>query len=211
MKKTWILIGILMLTITICIVAGSYAKYSSSASAHTETPAGAWIVKVNNTDISAENVITNFTISNLSYPNSQYVAQNKIAPGSNGYFDIVIDPTGCSTAIQYDVTLDTSELSLINSIRLESAALIVNGVEDVTGIVRTGENTYSGIIDLDDVKDETTSTVRFYIRWEDDGTGVNDNTDTAIGLTQNISAEIPVQVVVSQYRGETLEEYEEEP
>lgn len=209
MKKTWILIGIIMLTITICIVAGSYAKYASSATAQAETPAGAWVVKVNDTDISAENVITNFTISNLSYPNSQYVAQNKIAPGSNGYFDIVIDPAGCSTAIQYDVTLDTSELSLINSIRFESAALIVNGVEDTTGIVRTGENTYSGIINLDDVKNETTSTVRFYIKWEDDGTGVNDNTDTALGLTQNVSAEIPVQVIASQYRGETLEEYVE--
>ena len=51
MRKTWILIGTIMLLFTIYQVATSYAKYSNTATATVEKQAGAWIVKVNNQNI----------------------------------------------------------------------------------------------------------------------------------------------------------------
>lgn len=52
MKKTWIFMGMLMLLLTIYQVGATYAKYTTSATASVEKQAGAWVIKVNNSDIS---------------------------------------------------------------------------------------------------------------------------------------------------------------
>lgn len=206
MKKTWILIGTIMLLYTLYQVAISYAKYSNTASATVEKQAGAWIVKVNNQNIvNSSGTATTFNINNLTYPSSsQYVAQNKMAPGTNGYFDIIIDPTGCSVAIRYDVKLDVESLDIIDSIKFSSAYRVVNNTEVSEGIIETDENTYSGIISLADVKNSVPTTVRFYLEWEEKGSAAADAADSELGLVRGNITSLPVKVEVSQYLGETL-------
>lgn len=75
---------------------------------------------------------TTFTIDTLTYPDNEYVVENKLAPASSGYFDIVIDPTGSSVAIRVDVTLDVEDLSILDSIGFTAACRVVNG-EEVAG------------------------------------------------------------------------------
>ena len=204
MKRTYTFLGIIMLIFTFYQIATSYAKYIAEATAVVEKQAGAWAIKVNNTDISNSNSETTFNVDNLIFPESAFVAENKLAPGANGYFEIVIDSTGSSVAVRYDVTLVVDNLNIIDSIRFTKACIVVDGEEVEEGIVKTGDNTYSGVISLEDVTNEVQTTLRFYIGWEELENGQGDIADTELGLIKDISTNIPVDVVVTQYLGEPI-------
>ena len=203
MKKTSIIISMLLIVITLYNIVNSYAKYVTQASGSMEKQAGAWVIKVNNSDISSRNVTRTFTINNLTLLNNEYVVDGKIAPNSVGYFDISIDPTGTSTAVRFDVTLDFSDFENVDAIHFESACLVVNGVENTSGMTRTARNTYTGIIPLADVKQNIITTARLYIKWEDS------QNDIDLGLIQNNQLDLPIEVDVSQYMGEVLVEYQD--
>ena len=204
MKRTYTLLGIIMLIFTFYQIATSYAKYIAEATAVVEKQAGAWAIKVNDTDISNSNSETTFNVDNLIFPESAFVAENKLAPGANGYFEIVIDSTGSSVAVRYDVTLVVDNLNIIDSIRFTKACIVVDGEEVEEGIIKTGDNTYSGVISLEDVTNEVQTTLRFYIGWEELENGQGDIADTELGLIKDISTNIPVDVVVTQYLGEPI-------
>lgn len=205
MKRTWILIGMAMLLLTSYQIATTYAKYTTEATGTVEKYAGAWVINVNNTNISNGSQQNSFTISQLTYPAAQNVAPNKMAPSSTGYFEITINPTGSSVAVRYDITLDIQNFNILDSIKFNSVCKVVNGQEVSQGIVQTGTNTYSGIISLNDVKNSVPTTLRFYLEWENKGTDAGDEEDSALGLVKNTTVGLPVTVVVSQYSGETLE------
>lgn len=196
-----------MLIVTIFVIANSYAKYIAEASGTIERQAGAWVIKVNDTDISSSSSETEFKIDKLTYKKNDYVEEGKIAPSSVGYFDVTIDPSGTSTAVRFDVTIDTTELGISDAINFTDAKLVVDGVESDKTLTRTAEKTYSGIISLDDVQKGVLTTARFYIKWNDEETTLGDKSDSQIGSTKDVSLGLPIVVVVSQYLGETLEEY----
>ena len=207
MKKTWILVGIIMLLFTSYQIATSYAKYTTEADGTAQKQSGAWVIKLNDNDISNSNSETTFDIDELTFPENEFVAEGKLAPASSGYFDVIIDPTGSSVAVRFDVTLDVSGLSQYDAINFTAAYRVINGEEVSEGMVRTADHTYSGIISLNDVKNGVASTMRFYIGWEEDESEEGDEADTQLGNIKDISAQLPVNVVISQYSGEQLEEY----
>ncbi len=60
-------------------------------------------------------------------------------------------------------------------------------------MIRTANGTYTGIIPLSDVKQNTITTARLYIKWEDS------ETDIVLGLIKNNQLNLPIEVDVSQY------------
>ena len=106
MRKIWILSALIMLLVTLYQINSTYAKYFTQANGIVEETIGAWIVKVNDTNIATESTVENFTINALKYNSNDYVLEGKIAPGLLGYFDITIDATEASVAVRYDVTID---------------------------------------------------------------------------------------------------------
>lgn len=207
MRKIWILSALIMLLITLYQINSAYAKYSTEAEGIVEETIGAWIVKVNNTNIATEANVENFTIDALTYNSNDYVLDGKIAPGLLGYFDITIDATEASVAVKYDVTIDFSKLNLSDSIKFTKLVTVTDGIESEEGIIQTGESTYTGVVSLDDISAGKTNTLRVYLSWEDDGTGINDEEDSILGTTKDIQVSIPVQVKASQYLGEEILEY----
>lgn len=205
MKKIWVLICLIMILVTIYKISESYAKYVSEASGTMEKQAGAWVIKVNDIDISSGSVTHEFNVRNFTFLENSYVAPGKLAPDSEGYFDIDIDPTGTSVAIRFDATLDFSELEVSDNINFDYACKVVDGVEETSGMIRTARNTYTGIITLDEVTNEQITTARFYIMW--DG---NDNVaDMILGVTnEGITLNMPIDITVSQYFGESIVEYQ---
>ena len=208
MKKIWILSALIMLLITLYQINSAYAKYSTEAQGIVEETIGAWIVKVNDTNIATEANVENFTIDALTYNSNDYVLEGKIAPGLSGYFDVTIDATEASVAVRYDVTIDFSKLDLSDSIKFTKLVTVVDGVESEEGITQTEESTYTGVVTLDDISAGKTNTLRVYLSWEDDGTGINDEEDSILGTTKDIQVSIPVQEKASQYLGEQITEYQ---
>ena len=208
MKKIWILSALIMLLITLYQINSAYAKYSTEAQGIVEETIGAWIVKVNDTNIATEANVENFTIDALTYNSNDYVLEGKIAPGLSGYFDVTIDATEASVAVRYDVTIDFSKLDLSDSIKFTKLVTVVDGVESEEGITQTEESTYTGVVTLDDISAGKTNTLRVYLSWEDDGTGINDEEDSMLGTNKDIQVSIPIQVKASQYLGEEIIEYQ---
>lgn len=209
MKKVWILSALIMIVFTFYQINYTYAKYLTEASGQAQKSIGAWLVKVNGTNISTGTEKQKFEINQLQYNSNNYVLEGKIAPGLMGYFDVEIDATEASVAVVYDISIDFSSLNVSDAIKFSKLVKVIDGVEEQTGIVKTGASTYTGTIDLSEIEQGKTATVRVYIEWEDDKTGVNDEADSILGKQMNLKVPIPVEVTVSQYMGEEIVEYTE--
>lgn len=124
-----------------------------------------------------------------------------MAPGTEGYFDILIDPTDTDTSILYSVTFDFTKVN---------GSFAIDRIEETTSgnLIRTGENTYSKVITLEEIKNKVTNTIRVYIKWNN--VEENNEEDSKIGLTKDNFISIPVSVSVIQYLGEPVVEYQNE-
>ena len=149
-----------------------------------------WQVEINGADISGSR--SEFTVDEIHWNSSNNVKSGKIAPGIDGYFDIIIDPNNTETSIRYDVTFDFSEL--------DEDLFEITEIKEITDkeIVRTGEFTYSNVISLDEINNDETNTIRVYLEWVNDE--ANNDKDSELGnLTNHNSIKIPVEVLITQY------------
>lgn len=97
-KKIILFILLLILLIFISLMGGnSYSKYLSKVDGKGVIQVAKWAFLVNGQTAS----ITNLNLAQ-SY-NSETLVANRIAPGTSGSFDIVIDTTGSEVGINYDV------------------------------------------------------------------------------------------------------------
>ena len=180
---------------TFVLLAFTFGVFESRILRGTAIQIAAWSVKINDGIVSSET--KTFTISDITWDSASNVVPGKVAPGIEGYFDMVIDPNNTDVSVRYDITYDISHLQNINP-----AFTLIGVVElDNNDIVVTN-NTYTGLILLDDIRNNVTHTVRTYVKWEDiEG---NEANDYKTGYEQ-LNFELPVSVVVSQYLGEELE------
>ena len=214
MRKIWILSAIAMLIITFYQINTTYAKYMTEVNVDANEQIGKWLIKVNEQNIATNNQVETFTINQLTYNSSNNVLAGKIAPGLEGYFEINIAASESSVAIIYNVTLDFSKLNISNSIKFSKLVkVLADNTETEEGIIRTSENTYTGTVLISEEANTSESRIeklKVYVEWEDDKTGINDENDTKLGtLDDGVKIEVPVEVKVSQYLGEEIQEYKE--
>ena len=194
-KKILYFICGLCLSMTIFMVIDSYGLFESKNTLSVDSNIAKWNILVNGTDIKNSET---FVVDKINLVNNDNVISGKMAPGSYGYFDIMIDPDGSDTSIRYDISFD---FSLLNN------KIVVSKIEEVNSfnLIITGKSTYSRVITLDDIKNNVTNTIRVYIKWDD----VDDEGDSYIGSVNNNFINIPVTVVAYQYLGEVIDVYED--
>ena len=196
-NKVFILISVIILCIIIYEITKIYALFHSELDSKVEFKKGMWNIKVNNTDIT-RGTITEFEIDTINMDENSHVKSGKIAPGMKGNFKISINPQNTSVSVRYDIRLNKEQLTNKN-IKLVS----VKEKKQNNILIKTGEDTYTGIISLDDIKNNVTNEIIIEIEWIDDRQ--NDGEDTKIGIIENSEIKIPMTVYVSQYLGETIE------
>ncbi len=108
MKKILSILFILMLIITFVQIRNMYALYKDELSGEYETSLGKWNVKVNGTDIVSPGDVVEFNMSdrNVRYDDeSGYIlaGTNVVAPGTEAFFDILIDTQGSEVAVKYEI------------------------------------------------------------------------------------------------------------
>ncbi len=198
-NKKVIVITIILLIISVILVyaiLSTYATFRSEFSGSMKVDNATWKILINNTDISL-NATKEFTIDNINIDQSQGVEEGKLAPGLKGNFNILIDPSDTDVSIIYELKLDTKNINSTN-IRIDEVKETNTG----NNLVQTDMNTYTGIISLDDIKNNVTNNIQVTLLWHDDG-----NEDINIGEIPEYKINIPVEVKVSQYLGEELQEY----
>ena len=84
--------------------------------------------------------------------------------------------------------------------------ITIEEIETKANLTLTAENTYTGVIPLNKIKEGTTNKIKIAITWENNEE--NNESDTALGSSVNAKMNIPITVSIKQYLGEELEEYE---
>ena len=71
-------------------------------------------------------------------------------------------------------------------------------------IIKTAENTYTGVIPLEKINKDYLDAIEISFSWEN--VEENNEEDTKIGTVYASNLSIPITVTFSQYLGETIEE-----
>lgn len=194
-KKCLYFVCFVFLLVTVFTIVDSYGLFESENTLLVDSDIARWNVVINGSDIKYNDT---FVVDKVNLIDNDNVLSGKIAPGSLGYFDIVIDPSGSDTSIRYDVTFDFSSLN---------SNIVVSSIEEVYSgnLIRTDVNTYSKVITLDDINNNISNIVRVYIKW--DNNEDNNDSDSSVGSTLNNFISIPVIVSASQYLGEDIVSY----
>lgn len=195
-KRILIILSIILVFITIYIIRDTYGLFESKNTMIMDSGVAKWNVLINGTDIKSGD---NFIVDTVNIDSSDNVLGGKIAPGTKGYFDIVINPTDTETSILYSITFDFSQV--VGSITIDKIEELTSG-----NLIRTGENTYSKIITLEEIENKVINTIRVYIKWNN--IEENNEEDSKIGTIKDNFISISVSVSVIQYLGEPVEEYQ---
>lgn len=191
----WLLV-VIFFTISLIVFSDTLALFETNSTGTTNTDIGKWVIEVNGEDIT-DGVDESFVIDNFVYTANQHVESGYIAPGGSAYFDLVIDATDCDVAVLFDVTFDLASSGYGNNI-----TFTVNDINNY-GIVRTGANTYSGVIPLTAILNGDLITIRVTITW-DDLPAYNDS-DTELGMVEGNVLDFPINFHAKQYLNDALQ------
>lgn len=149
-----------------------------------------WKIFVDNQDISKQE--KDIKLSNITWE-STHTRENKVAPGSKGVVNVLIDPSATEVAFKYNITLvdhlsDPDVILTVKSITLDGKKLDI-----------TGSNTFSGIVTLDDLKKKKTLPLVINVEWVNDE--ANNEKDSIIGRNEGEANYLKLNFEASQYKG----------
>lgn len=97
-KKTILLIVLILLVIVLSFIGGkTFSKYVSEIEGKGTAEIANWVFKVNG----KEDLVQSVDL--LSTYNNETLINNKIAPGTSGSFNIVVDATGSEVGVDYKI------------------------------------------------------------------------------------------------------------
>lgn len=138
-------------------------------------------------------------ISLVDTANKVSLVEGKIAPGTEGDFDIVIDATGSEVGVDYAVNV-TEEENMPKNLKYK---VIIDDKtsEEYSSLSELAENELKGKIDT--LNGEYTKTIKVMWNWpyetkDEFGNIIGDNDDLADGTSSNLNYEFALQIVGTQ-------------
>ena len=209
MKKLLTVLVLIMLIISLFQIANMYALYKDQIQGDYTNLLGVWAIKVNGVDISSggENATFTMTEDNLTYIDSEHVKNQKIAPGTQAYFDIVIDSTNTDVSILYTINMKLDEVTTakMKLIKVENYFKKDGETEQVTNTdvnTKLEEHQHQAIIPISKINDKYLNYIRLFFEWEN--VEENNATDSELGQTENAKISIPLEINFKQYTGEVI-------
>ena len=152
----------------------SYAKYRKQVEANTAATVASWNIKVNNESINNKSILTNYITP--TFDTNQYVKSGVLAPGTTGYFDIVIDALLVDVDFSYEISGSIHKDTPLNDLIItqyeqNGIQSIYNDTDKITGEVQ---------------KNTANTSIRVFFKWNDDETEtMNNQQDTAYAINPN--------------------------
>lgn len=185
-KKVVVIALLLALTMCLYYVAGTYAKYTSQATANSEIGVAKWAVKLGEVDIASG--ATDFSSELTLEPDSSTtVKAGKIAPGTTASGSFTIDPTGTEVAVKYSVEI--GEIAYSGIAANKPNVTITKVMAGTTELTKNAAGKYEGNIALDGAAVE----IKLTATW----TSTSDAADTVTGYEAG-TLTVPVTVTVEQ-------------
>ncbi len=190
MKKKLILLVVLSIILCLFFVQESLAKYITAADETANISIARWKILVNDEDIRDENTVN--TVINPVFLGNDNIAENIIAPTSEGYFDLIIDAREADVSFKYKISMSVNQNSSVKD--LVATKYVVNGGEPITMDInnQTIENTvlYGN--------NNSTINIRVYIVWNDGDGSLMDNSADTLATTSGNSAMMNVSLNFTQ-------------
>lgn len=190
MKKRLILLVVLSIILCLFFVQESLAKYITAADETANISIARWKILVNDEDIRDENAVN--TVINPVFLGNDNIAENIIAPTSEGYFDLIIDAREADVSFKYKISMSVNQNSSVKD--LVASKYVVNGGEPITMDInnQTIENTvlYGN--------NNSTINIRVYIVWNDGDGSLMDNSADTLATTSGNSAMMNVSLNFTQ-------------
>lgn len=183
-NKLKILLALITITFTISLISNTYSRYVVDAASNLEVQFSKWQILINETDITNNNSSQIVLTPNIE--KNEYIKENTFAPSSEGYFDILVDPTNVELSFDYTISLELlnenmpdlliTNYSIINSnYDEEKDTLTLNDIENnqITGTLQYNKDSFESF------------TIRVYFKWyEGENEQMNDTQDTEVANTQ---------------------------
>lgn len=177
---------------TMCLVGGTFAKYTSSGTGTDTATVAKWSFKVGETDIATNGTFTFDLFKTIKDTNGtdnesdmSPVDGSIIAPGTQGSFDLVLKNESQVTAqyaIDYTVT-NNNDIPVQFSV--DGGNTWTNDLADVAASDSTKLAANSG-----------TTTIK--VQWKWDFNGSDDSFDTALGIGGNAVLTVKAEVTATQ-------------
>lgn len=173
---------------------GTYTSYETLTNGKITPKIAKWNIKVDGIEVTTSDVVT-IGLSNINWVSNNAVAA-KAVPGSHGFATVKIDPMNTDVSIKY--TLEIIDKNVDNNKFLE----ISNINNSTNSLIQTGENTYVGVITLDELKNKTITTLTFDVLWP-----LGDDVDPYSDEVNSSSNFLEINFSVEQYKGEVITPY----
>ena len=159
-KPVIILLALLLIT-AIAFSMYAYAKYKTTLTGNGTAQVAKWSFKVNGQTQTIPDIDLATTMKKVNN-----VAENKLAPGTEGSFDLNLDATGSEVAIDYNIKLVVTEKP--TNLRFYTDSSYTKEIASTDGVMNV-----SGVMSLEEIKTIQTKTI--YWKWAyQTGTATND-------------------------------------
>lgn len=149
-KKKVLIVLVILAVILLAFIGGqAYAKYVSQVRGNGVAEVATWSFKVNGQNEQVEEINLASTCDN------ETLVDNKIAPGTSGSFNIIVDATGSEVGINYNIVF-TEEENKPQNLKFIYNDTEYNSIKDL-------EDDLSGTINAND--EEKTRTLNVKWKW----------------------------------------------
>lgn len=149
-KKKIIAILAILAIILLAFVGGqAYAKYITEVKGEGMAEVATWSFKVNGQKEQVQSIDLASTCDNATLVN------HKIAPGTSGSFNIMVDGTGSDVGIQYNISF-SNESSKPTNLKFEYENVEYNSIQEL-------QNNLTGVINAND--EDKTRTLNVKWKW----------------------------------------------
>ena len=150
-KKKVLIVLVILAVILLAFIGGqAYAKYVSQVRGNGVAEVATWSFKVNGQNEQVEEINLASTCDN------ETLVDNKIAPGTSGSFNIIVDATGSEVGINYNIVF-TEEENKPQNLKFEYNDTEYNSIKDL-------EDDLSGTINANDENKTRTLNVKW--KWD---------------------------------------------
>lgn len=189
-KKWHLVLAICALILCITQIQQTYAKYLDTKEGDTDFTIAKWKILVNQQDITEASTMS--SLINPVYIENEHMKEGVIAPGREGYFDLVIDSSNTEVSFRYDISVTSSENSSVNDLVITGYSLNDSEIIPVSDQL----NNLSNIIYYTDTNKE--NKIRIYFQWRD-GTGENMNNEADTNASiQGVNAKLKANITFTQ-------------
>lgn len=173
---------------------GTYTAYETLTNGKITPNMAKWNISVDGFKVTSSDVQT-IGLSNITW-NSSNAVNGKALPGSTGTVKITIDPLDTDVAIKY--TFEIVDKNVDDTKFLKVTNINDNG----NNLIRVGENVYTGIFSLDDIKNKVKKELVLDVEWPlgEDVDPTSEEVNSSINF-------LVINFTVEQYKGEAIVPY----